>query len=242
MKERVSSNDSLLRVVAVHQAIDESEIPLAIDAEVRGRRTRPELGDPRGDFLDSVGRLWMGRQPVRDASPIAHLLDPRQRGQQVRHTGRIPTRLGGVLRTEAIRLQFVIATVPQEQHAEPGLRETPKGLRARREDAADDEPQLRTGRTRICLYGMSGRDMPNLVPEDARQIRLVAQERHDAARKVEVASREGECIHGGYIDHREMPREIRPVGTGRQAEPNSLDKVLHLLVVVDTHLLPYFDI
>ena len=68
MKERVSSNDSVLRVVAVHQAIDESEILLAIDTEVRGRRTRPELGDPRGDFLDSVGRLWMGREPVRDAS------------------------------------------------------------------------------------------------------------------------------------------------------------------------------
>ena len=59
----------------------------------------------------------MRRQPVGHAA-FTERIDARERGQEPRHTGRIPPGTGSVLNAQSVGFEFSGAIVLQEQHAE----------------------------------------------------------------------------------------------------------------------------
>jgi hypothetical protein len=84
--------------------------------------------------------------------------------------------------------------------------------------------------------------MADLVTEDARELRFVVKERHDAARQIDVPARQRKCVDGGLVDHGKVPRQIRTLGGLRETEPDRLDVPLQRRVAVDAHLTPHLAV
>src|SRR6185503_12181960 len=57
-------------------------------------------------------------------------------------------------------------------------------------------------------------DMPDLVPEHARELGLVVQDLVEAARDEYVAARRRESIDAAGIENAEVPRQVRALALG----------------------------
>ena len=66
---------------------------------------------------------------------------------------------------------------------------------------------------------MPRRDVSDLVAEHSRELRLVIEERQDAARDVDEAARQRERVDRGLIHDRELPRQ-----GGRRRPPPDEDR------------------
>ena len=82
----------------------------------------------------------------------------------------------------------------------------------------------------------------DLMAEHRGELRFVAQERHDAAREVDVPARQRERVHGRLVDDGERPWKIRTVRRAHQTIADVAHVPLQLGVLVETHLLPDFGI
>jgi hypothetical protein len=85
-------------------------------------------------------------------------------------------------------------------------------------------------------------DVADLVSHHCGKLRLVAEERQDSARDVDVAAGQRERVHGRLVDHREGPRQIRTVRRAHQPLADTFHVALQLRIAVDPHLLPYFGV
>src|SRR5713226_323415 len=89
---------------------------------------------------------------------------------------------------------------------------------------------------------MAGRDVADLVTQNARELRLVVEKRHDAARDVDIAARERERIHGRRVHDGEVPRKIRSLGLLRETKTDPRHVFLKRTIVVHAHLATDFDV
>ena len=235
MQKRGAAHDALIRVVAVDDAVNPVQIPVVIGPEPFSALLRFTHG--RLHALHAILRRRMRLQPVRHALVVARLFDPAERRQHLRNAVGIPAGARHVLHAEAVGLRFVVAAVLQHQQTETALAELRERTRRRHEDAAENEPELRAGRSRVLLRCMTRRDVSDLVAEHAGQLRLVLQERQDAARYIDVAAGQGERVDGGDVDDGEVPRQVRTLGELREAKADVADVLLKRAVAVDAHLL-----
>ena len=85
---------------------------------------------------------------------------------------------------------------------------------------------------------MAGSDVAALVPHHARQLGFRHQGAEDAARHVDGAAGERECVDRGVLDHVELPGQVRTVGLLRQrlAEACHVRFELRVLVQPDALL------
>ena len=94
----------------------------------------------------------------------------------------------------------------------------------------------------VLLGGVTRRHVPDFVPQHASQLRLAVEKRHDAAREIDIAARQRECVDGRHVYHREVPGKIRAFRGARQTQADVFDVPLEFGVVVDAHLPPHFGI
>ena len=185
----------------------------------------------------------MRERPVRHAATRSGcLVEPRQRGEQPFHALGIPAVRRCVRHAEPIGLELIFAAVLEEQHAERDLRESLKGLRLGHENSENREAAAGQRLARVGRGLMARVDMTDLVAEHGRQLRFVAQERHDAAREIDVAAGQRERVHRRLVDDRERPRQVRPVRRLRQPVADTADVPLQLGVFIEPHLLADFGV
>ena len=110
--------------------------------------------------------------------------------------------------------------------AKAAFAELREGASLRNEDAAEDETELCASRARVLLRGVTGGDVPDLVTEDARELRLIVEKRQDAARDVDVTARQCERVDGRHVEDGEMPRQVRPLAHLRELQTESRDVLL----------------
>ena len=143
-----------------------------------------------------------------------------------------------VVHAELVGLHLVVASVLQEEHAERGFGRALQRLRLGNEDAEQRETDAGAGRLRVLLRRVARRDVTDLVAEHAGQLRLVVEERQDAARQVDVAAGKRERVDRRLVHDREVPRQLRTLRRAREPHADALDVPLQLGIVVDAHLPP----
>ncbi len=185
----------------------------------------------------------MRGQPVGNPPPAAvRLVQPRERAQHPSNAGRVPSRGRGVLHAQPVGLQLVVASVLQEHDAKRGLGEVLEGARLRHEDAQQGDAKPRGCGLGVALRRMSGGDVPDLMPEHAGKLRLVAQVRKDAAREIDVAPRQGEGVDCRLVDNREAPGQPGPLRCLCQPQADIRHVPLQLRIVVQPHLAADFPV
>jgi len=84
--------------------------------------------------------------------------------------------------------------------------------------------------------------MPDLVPEHAREVRLIAKERHDATRPVDEPARESKRVDRRRVDDGETPRQLGTVRARHKRETDLLHVAPQPIVVAQPQLAPDLDI
>ena len=197
----------------------------------------------RLNFLHAVGRCWMRREPVgHTLAAAAGLVEPRERVQHARHARGIPSRARRVLTPR--RSACSSSSRPYFRKSTPSaVSATPlKRPRLRHEDTEEGEADACARRLRVLLRGVTRRHVADFVTEHAGQLRLVVEERQDAARQVDVSARQRKRVHRRRIDHSEVPGQIRPFRRARETHTDIFDVPLEFGVVVNAHLPPHLGI
>ena len=198
VQELAASHDAVLRIVAESKTFDPVKIPGSIDTERPRIPTGHELLNHGPNFDDASLRLWVGRQKVRSTLPVSRLANPTKSRQHVGDTSRVPPTCRAVLRTQAIGLDLVISAELQKEKTKtsPGSVTQPwESIRVRahlrHEDLPENHPELGTARSRVRLDTVSRRHVTDLMSQDSRQLRLIAQIRHDSACQIDEPPRAG---------------------------------------------------
>ena len=114
---------------------------------------------------------------------------PAQRGQHAGDALGIPSGRGGIARAELVGLQLVVAAELEEHQAHGLLGRLAERPRGGHEHAERHQANLPANGARVLLGGVARRHVPDFVPEHARKLRFVFEERQDAAGQVDVAAR-----------------------------------------------------
>ena len=225
---------ALPRVAAVDHAVQALQVAVVAHAQAalpRHRRAR-EL---RGAHL-AVARIGVGREETGQPLPglVAHALE-RRVGR--RGLARVVAGAGGIRDAQLVGLRFVGAAVLEEQQPQRLLGHAAVATEALGERRGETEAEPEELLLGDALGGVAVRDVADLVPQHARQLRLGVQVREDAARHVDVAARHGERVHRGIIEHGEVPRQVRQVRGPRDLLAHTLDVGLERRIVVPAVLL-----
>ena len=121
---------------------------------------------------------------------------------------------------QSIRLQFVIASVLEEENAEGGLRGALQRARLRNEDAEQGQTDSRARGLGVLLRRVTRGDVTDFMPEDARHLFLIVEKRQDPTCDVDVAPRQRKRVHRRFIDHREVPWKVRTLGSASETQPD----------------------
>lgn len=84
--------------------------------------------------------------------------------------------------------------------------------------------------------------MTHFVTEYSGQLRFVAQIRQDAARDVDESARQRERVHRGLVNHRELPRQVRPMRRLRELHADVGHIRLPRRVLVHAHRLAHVGV
>ena len=185
----------------------------------------------------------MRRRPVRHAAAgAARFVEPRQRVQQARHALRRPAVRRDVADAELIGLELGAAAVLEEQQTQRDARRLSERLRLGHENPEHGESAAGECLVRCGFRGVTRVDMADLVAEHGRHLRFVAEERHDAARQIDVAAGQRERVDRGFVHDGERPRQVGPFRRLRELAPDAFDVALQRRVLIDAHRLADFGV
>src|SRR5690606_7301573 len=137
VEEVRAAEEALPRVHAEGEAVYPLEVLLLVALERSGvdaERVEPLLGD-----RDPLLGIRVGSEEARQAPALsAHAAED---VEHVDHGARIVAFADHVLEAQLVGLPLGVASVAQEQHAEPGARDLSVARDVLAEDAADAEPE-----------------------------------------------------------------------------------------------------
>ena len=171
------------------------------------------------------------------ASALRSLADALEQREQVDQRARVVVGARAVAERELVGLPLVVAAVLEEQEREAGLRQARQAGDLRRQHRADAEPDLRQHPLAHLVHAVARGDVADLVPEHARELRLVAHVGEDAAGDVDEAARQRERVHHVVVDDAEGPRQVGPLRLGGEPAADRRHVLLDLAVVVEAELL-----
>jgi hypothetical protein len=124
------------------------------------------------------------------------------------HPGTPPAPLSGpahVPQPEVVGLPLVVPAELEEQQLQAGRRDAEIILHLRHQHRARHQADLCELLLRDLLRRMPRRDVPDLVPQHRRQLRLGVEVGHDPAGDVDVAAGECERVHQRIVHHPKRP-------------------------------------
>ena len=153
------------------------------------------------------------------------------RGQEARRAVRVEMGARRNPDADAVRLEFLGAR--EARHRQLGLGERQRrdvGIVAHVGDDAGDDRRL--ARLVLADRRVFCQHMRHLVAQNRRQFGGVAGERDQAARHVELAGRQRECVHRAGIEDRHLVALIGTLGSRHQPVDGLGDQGLQLRIVI----------
>jgi len=147
-----------------------------------------------------------------------------------------------VAHAELIGLELGAAAVLEEQQTQRDARRLGEWLRLGHENPEHGEPAAGERLVRCGFRGVPRVDMADFVAEHRGHLRFVAEERHDAARQIDVAAGQRERVDRRLVDDRERPRQVGPFRGLRELTPDAFDVALQRRVLIDAHRLADFGV
>ena len=239
--ETVVAHHALAAARPEGEAVDRAQVAVAL------------LGLPGGGALDLAGRghgllearvvVGVGgedavvdaRLPALGAGPVPlELFLVLQDRHDLDHRLRLVAGLRQVTRAEAVGLQFCLAAVAADDRGAGDA-----GQLAERRLAGEHgrrcAQHARDRGLALALDRVTGGDVPDLVAEDGRELRLVGEVGQDAAGDVHEAARRRERVDVVGVEHGELPLEVRALAHLRQPLAELLHVLLQAVVFVDPH-------
>jgi len=228
MEEGVRLEEALARVLAVDHPVEPAQVVRAVDGPVRGGARDDGAPDPRR----AVPGARMGGEPVGQAAAARLARHAVEHAEHLEQLSRLVGLAGHVAQAELVGLVLVVAPELQEQQAQSLLDQAPILLQLRHRDHPDQQPTHRELLLAHLLRGVAAGHVPDLVPDDTRELRLGAEVRQDAARDVDEATGQREGVDGRIVHDLEAPGQPGPLGGGGQPLADPIDVGLDLGVRV----------
>ena len=234
--EHAAFHESLTRVVAVGQALNQAQVAVAVHGEGAAALLLPGLGRQLLHGAVAVGGVGVSAQERGGAARAAGLLLALEGEEEIGHVRGIVPDFAGIGHAQFVGLPFIVAAVLEEYQPHAlGKRLGQRGHPLRQNRAQQQGPGGQRG-ARLLLVAVPGRNVAQLVAQHARELGLIIKMSHDAAREIHVTVGGGKGINHRRIEDGELVAVVGAAGNGGHLLALQVDKFLEGRVVEQAEL------
>ena len=229
-------DEALLGVFAIHHAVDEAQVLVAVHGELGvAVGLFPLLGQLLHGVVPVFG-VGVGGEEIGNGFFAALSLLTGQGLEKIGHLAGIVANFGRVLHAQLIGLPLVVAAEFQKQqlHALHGL--VAKLRHLGREYHGAHQPHLAQNGLGLLPGRVPGRNVPDFVAQDPGKLGFVVEMSHNTPREIHVAAGHGKRVNHRRIDDLELILQAAAVRDGGHLLPFLVDEFLHLRVGIQTEL------